>query len=610
MGNNINWENIKLEHLYNEQLYEKILTIPNEENRQEQEKLLQEHARLFRKTTEVLQKYKAFKNKFFKEQKEQKHKQQAIREEELKSSVIDFGENAPIRKMNAPMFFKDKNGCIRKEDKGKIVLVTSTLLQPICILRNNETGEELVKCAFLNRGKWKYFIVNRETLIHTGKITKLANKGVDVTTDSARLLVGYIRDLINNNTIPENISTSKMGWFGNKFLPYDDGVEFDGEDAFKPVFESIKAKGNFDDWVSEIGKLRQDNTVLKMIMATSFASPLLHLLDKQSFVTHVWGSTGGKKTVAGKIAMSIWGDSGNGKLMFKMDSTINFYLRIAAFMNHLPCFFDELQTYTRNINQLIMTITEGIDRGKAKADGGIEGVKRWNNTFIFTGEEAASNYNSGGGTMNRLIEIYITKDIVEDGMGVCNFLADNYGTAGPVYIDYIKEIEKVEIQKIFDEKYNELMAYNKTEEKQVINMAMLLLADELACRCIFKGEKPLTSEDVLPYMFSKDEIDNSQRAYEMFLDECAINNRKFISEKNKDIFSGEFWGTTNEYEITIISSQLRKILENNGFDYKKIQRDWARKGYIEKNSAGRYSTNLSREGRKGNYVIVKIRKED
>ena len=100
-----------------------------------------------------------------------------------------------------------------------------------------------------------------------------------------------------------------MGWFGDKFLPYDEGIEFDGEDAFKPVFESISSKGSFEDWINEIGKLRINNTVLKMVMATSFASPLLHLLDKQSFITHVWGSTGGKKTVAGRIAMSIWGDS-------------------------------------------------------------------------------------------------------------------------------------------------------------------------------------------------------------------------------------------------------------------------------------------------------------
>ncbi len=598
MGDIIDWGNIELEHLYDEQLYEKILTIPNEENRQKQEDILQKYAKTFRKATKVKKKYDSFKTKFFKEQKE---KEKIINQQKLMSSVIDFGENAPIREMKVPMFYKDQFGHIRKFGDERNRVVTSTLLQPIYILRNNETGEELIKCAFLNRGKWNYFIASREALTHNGKITKLANKGVDVSTENAALLVSYIRSLLTNNTIPENISTSKMGWFGNKFLPYDDGVEFDGEDAFKPIFESIKAKGNFNDWVTEIGKLRKDNTVLKMVMATSFASPLLHLLDRQSFVTHIWGSTGGKKTVAGRIAMSIWGDNGNGKLMFKMDSTINFYLRVAAFMNHLPCFFDELQTYPRNVNQLIMTITEGIDRGKAKADGGIEGVKNWNNTFIFTGEEAASNYNSGGGTMNRLIEIYITKDIVEDGMGVCNFLVDNYGTAGPVYIDYIKEIGKEEINKIFQEKYNELMAYNKTEEKQVINMAMLLLADELACRCIFKGEQPLTSEDVLPYMFSKDEIDNSQRAYEMFLDECAINNKRF-----NDVSSGEFWGTMDDYEVTIVSSQLRKILAINGFDYKKIQKDWARKGYIQKNSAGKYSTCLSKEGRRGNYTIVKI----
>lgn len=595
----IDWEKIKKEHLEDGRLYDKILSIPNEKNRQEQEKKLLECAKHFKVLTSIKSKYNSFKSKFLKEQKQQ---QQTIREQELMSSVIDFGEKAPIREMKAPMFYKDKMGCIRKFDNGKTTLVTSTLIQPICILRNNETNEELVKCAFLNRGKWNCFIVSREVLSHTGKITRLANKGVDVTTDSARLLVSFIRDLINNNNIPENVSTSKMGWFGNKFLPYDEGVEFDGEDAFRPIFESITSKGKFEDWRDEIHKLRIDNTVLKLVMATSFASPLLHLLHRQSFITHLWGATGGKKSVAGRIAMSIWGDNGNGKLMFKMDSTVNFYLRVAAFMNHLPCFFDELQTYTRNVNHLIMTITEGIDRGKARADGGIEGVKTWNNTFIFTGEEAASNYNSGGGTMNRLIEIYITKDIVEDGMGVCNFLADHYGTAGKVFIDYIQQISKEELNALFYEKYNQLMAYNKTEEKQAINMAMLLLADDLACKCIFKNEKPLQSKDVLPYMFTKDEIDNSQRAYEMFLDECEINNARFRADQDR----GGFWGVKDDFEIAIISSQLRKILQDNGFDYKKIQKDWARKGYIQKNSAGKYSTCLSKEGHRANYTIVKI----
>lgn len=34
----IDWEKIKKEHLEDERLYDKILSIPNEKNRQEQEK--------------------------------------------------------------------------------------------------------------------------------------------------------------------------------------------------------------------------------------------------------------------------------------------------------------------------------------------------------------------------------------------------------------------------------------------------------------------------------------------------------------------------------------------------------------------------------------------
>ena len=40
-----------------------------------------------------------------------------------------------------------------------------------------------------------------------------------------------------------------------------------------------------------------------------------------------------------------------------------------------------------NFDQLIYQITEGVDRGRAKAYGGVEDTKTWKNSFIFTGEE-------------------------------------------------------------------------------------------------------------------------------------------------------------------------------------------------------------------------------
>lgn len=485
---NINWEKLKEPDLYDVSLYEKILNMSNAVERSKYKEELFKVAQKFKvKTT--------FRKDFEKFEKEYELNKQA-------GSVIEFGDKAPIKKMNAPGYYIDKLNHVRTFDKN--VLVTATMLQPVAILKNKETNEELVKCAFFYRNKWNYFVINKETILNNGKITKLANKGVDVTSSSSNLLVNYIRVLLNNNDIPEYESTSKMGWNSeNSFLPYDEKVEFDGEDNFKTAFNSLHSKGSLSKWMEQVHEDRIDNVPLKLVMATSFASPLLYLLHRHSFVTLLWGKTGGGKTVAGRIAMSIWGDSDKGKLMFSMNNTSNFYFRTADFFNHLPVFFDELQTYSGNINKLIMSLTEGIDRGKANVDGGTQKTKSWNNSFIFTGEESASEINSGGGTLNRLIEIYINKNVIKNGIKTCEILNNNYGHAGKIFIDFLKSKSYEELNAVFTQKYDELMSYDKTEEKQVINMAMLLMADDLACQCIFKNEKPLQAKDVLQYMFSK-----------------------------------------------------------------------------------------------------------
>lgn len=585
----INWNGMTEKDLYDTKLYEKILLLDDDSEKNINEFELFKLAKLYKIKGDVEKKYNSFKNQFINNKKN--------------SSIINFGDKAPVCKMSAPGYFKDENNCIRSFDKN--ILITATPIEPIAILKNQETGEELVKCAFLHKGKWDTFIISRETILHNGKITRIANKGVDVTSSSASILVGYIRDLLNSNDIPEYKSTSKMGWYGKDFLPYDESIEFDGEEDFKIIFDSLTSKGDLEEWKQKIGELRKNNIVLKMVMATSFGSPLLQILGLPSFITHLWGKSGGKKSVAGRIAMSIWGDNEKGKLMFMMNSTSNFYFRIAAFLNNIPCFFDELQTYNGDLNKLIMLLTEGIDRGKAKADGGVEKVKTWHNAFIFTGEDSASSYNSGGGTLNRLIQIYINKDIVDDGIGVCNFLKDNYGNAGKAFIDYIKELGEEKIRKLFKEKYDEIMELNKTEEKQAINMAVLLLADELACRCIFKDEKPLTSKNVEPYMFSKEEIDNTARSYEVFLDECEINKNKF-----NDSSTSEYWGVKDDYEITIITKKLQDLLTKSGFNYKKSLQGWTEKGLVEKYENGKFSRSLSKCGIKANYIVVKIKKEE
>lgn len=499
------------------------------------------------------------------------------------------------------------------DENGKIC-VCGNNIEEICsqdlyvqeIYENIENGNEYVKIAFRDVGKkkWKTIITDRINIISNTKIVNLGRKGLDVSTTNSSKLVNYLRDITNSNKdkIKRSLSTSKMGWNKEDFIPYDKNIVYDGEDCFRAAYESIKETGNYDKWLEEMKDIRE-SLILRLCMAASFGSILLKILGKKPFVVTIWGTSGDGKTVAAMCAMSIWGSPEEGKLQFCMNSTDNFYFRIADFLNNIPCFFDELQTYPKinQLDKLIMGLTEGIDRGKAKAEGGVEKPKSWQNIFILTGEQSVSNYNSGGGTLNRLIEISSNEKIIKYGSRTANCVKKNYGWAGKYFVDYIKEITEDKIIEKYNERLDELLNIKDTEEKQAQNMAVLLLADDLARECIFKNEEPINAIDVIGYMFTKTEIDISERAWEFIQNEVAINKNNFKE------FSNENWGKIidNGFGIYINKNILEKMLRNNGFNPKKMYKDWSNKGYLIKKS-DRYSQKNQVYGINAHYVELRI----
>lgn len=538
----------------------------------------------------------------------ERYKKQALKY----GNTIYFGEDAPIKEMVSGEYHLGENGELLNYRGNKVCY---QLVQPVEIYQNIINGLEFVKCAFKHYDRWKYFVVNRETLSHNGKIVSLANKGLDVTSNNSSLLVKYLSDMLhlNSDKIPIKKSVSKLGWIDDfNFIPYNEEITYDGDDNFRNAFEAIKSKGSYERWLKEMHYVRE-NLVARLTMAASFGSVLLKILGKKPLVVMIWGTTGDGKTVAGMVAMSIWGNPTEGCLQYSLNNTDNFNYRIADFFNNLPVFFDELQTYKGNTSKLIMNLTEGIDRGKAKVDGGIEVSKKWQNIFILTGEQTASNYNSDGGALNRLIEINSNGKIIKFGSQTANCVKKNYGFAGKEYIEYLQTIPEERIEQIYNERLKSLLEIKDTEEKQAQNMAILLTADDLALECIFKDETKIEAEDVKEYMFSKEEIDVSERAYDVIIDECEINKNKFgfvssVNNMNSSSYT-EFWGLMNEYEITIIKQALDNLLAKNGYSSKKILKDWANKGYIEVYSDGRKDKHTSILGRKARYVTIKLKKE-
>lgn len=459
----------------------------------------------------------------------------------------------------------------KRTGETRTVLVTSTPIVPTRIMVNADTGVHKIELAFRKNSTRRTTIQDRETIASKNKIVSLANVGVDVTTATAGKLVDYLNTLQQLNVIPEVTSISHLGWVDQKFLPYDDGVVFDGEASDKKLFNAIKTHGSESAWVSHVLELRK-NKPLRMTMAASFASPLIERCGALPFVFHLWGTTGGGKTVALKVAMSIWGKPELGDLVYTMNMTDNAMMNTAGLLYSLPFAGDELQLVKSQYgyDRLIMRVTEGIDRGRMKYDAKVA-QRTWKNAFIFTGEEPCTDYRSGGGTKNRVIEVNADEGVIHSGGETVAIISENYGHAGETFIAYAKTQN---LRARYRELYNTVSGVT---DKQALAATMVLLGDAIARECLFPSEPPLTWNDISEFFYNDEDVSTAERAKEYILGWIAQNKNKFDAAGYN-----ECWGTMYGRSVYVIDHILFDTLNEKGFSFDAVKRDWARSGFLVK----------------------------
>ncbi len=461
---------------------------------------------------------------------------------------------------------------------------------PIAIMDNVDAGVQKVQIGIWDLGRWKKIVVEREVLTNSSKIIKLANQGVPVGTDNSRLMAQYFNDLLAeyDEKIPRNPARSVMGWVEQDekrlFMPYEAGIDFDGEDSYKYLYDAIKQRGTLQEWVDYCLPHRLCIEI-RLVMAAAFASPLIELVGENPFVMHLWGGTGTAKTVSLLIAASIYGDPKPGKLVRTMDMTANAMRGTAAFLNSIPFCGDELQTikskWNGSYDQLIMQITEGIDRGRMKYNS-IEDIKSWKCSFLFTGEEPCVKAGSGGGVANRVIQIEVSKKLVDDGNAVANFFRTHFGTAGPEYIGALQS-GLFDIDGIYRAYFSDLIKTDTTD-KQAGAMALMLTGDKIAHDVFWPDEPEMTTDMVVQYLASARQVDVSERAYQYACGVVSENSCNFTNS------SRIVWGQANEDGTVYINrSVLARILTDAGYDFEACKKAWERNGYLLKRCDGRFS---------------------
>lgn len=487
---------------------------------------------------------------------------------------------------------------------------------PVERLVNIDTGEEKLRIAFFKGKYWRDFIASKRDLFDSSKIIQYSALGVSVTSKSAKLLSEFLCavETLNPDIIPETESVGRLGFIGDgsQFSPYVDNLIFDGEANYRNIYDAISTKGNYSVWLAEAQKCRTESLTAQIMIAASFASPLLNKMGCLPFFVHLWGvESGTGKTVALMLAASVWGDPDVGKYIQTFNSTQVSCERTAAFLNNIPLCIDELQLSKDSHGHSkfdVYQLAQGVGRGRGNRAGGIDRVPTWSLCILTTGESPIVQASAGAGAVNRVLDIECraSESVIKDGFTTSSIIKQNYGFAGKEFIEALNEYEIEQARIRYRELFKQLSS-GDSAEKQAMAAAMLLVADELADKFIFQSGNALTVEQISGFLKEKSEVSAGQRAYNFLCDWVAINASRFQTSDN----NGEFWGKVDEVEnkAYIISTVFRKALTDNGFDERAVT-SWLRSNYlIEPDKNGKSSKYTSVDGHYARYIIMQLSKD-
>lgn len=569
-------EDLNKESILEDKIFDYLIALPNTSNKTR----IIEKLRTKAKDLKVI---RAF-NSIFK-QKNQEYIQ------ELKSkggNIVKFTD-CPLQGLKCGQWNADDTGVYKMDYTStmqpiKIKACPHPIL-PIEIINNIDTNTEKVKLAFYKRKQWQYAIVERKLIASNTAIIQLANRGVEVNSENAKNLVLYLADIIELNNLETTEGITHLGWINKDFIPYTSKYKYDGDIAYKNIYEAVIEKGNYEKWKKEIIKLRAKSRTLRFLMASSFASILVKIFQINPFVVHLWGKSSNGKTVAQMVCASIWGNPAKGKLLSSLDSTKVASERLCNFLRNMPLILDELQitkTKYKTYDTLIYELTEGKGRDRGTVDGGLTETTEWDNIIIVSGEEPITSSSSKEGVKNRVIEIEENEKIIENGNEVVNLILNNYGFAGKEFVEIIQNKED-----LFEE-YNNIVENLKKDQnspKQINSIATILLADKIVSEMIFK-DNSITLEEAKEY-FTKD-IDEADRYIDLIIDIANANINNFYDSNNNFPPSGQIWGniekTTDGLGAIIyydfIPTKLYQILEDNNINWNGIKKKMADKGYV------------------------------
>ncbi len=484
------------------------------------------------------------------------------------SNATDY-EDQPLELMVGEYVCNDAVGVMGYNAYHERVQVCSHPIMPTKRMINVDTGETQLEVAYRRGGRWRYQTVPRTMLATASQVVGLSAWGVGVDSENAKALVRYFTEVehLNYQNMPEIASTSRLGWVGeDMFAPYVKDLQYDGDPSGASLFHGVCRSGSAAVWLEYFGAARQCNIVTKIALAASFASCMVKPCRSLPFLVHMWGGTEAGKTVGLMAAISVWGKpSQDGGLFHTFNTTDVGVEVLASVSGSVPVFIDELQIAKdrKSFDEFIYKFAEGVGRTRGAKSGGLQQMKRWANIAITTGEMPISTANSGGGAVNRVIEIDCKgQRLFEDPRGAVRVMCENYGHAGEYFVSLLRN--NFDLARSLQEDYLARLRKTDITDKQALSASLLLAADHLACMWMFGEGEELTVEEILPFLSTREQVDVNARALEWLYGWIAENVNNFVGRGEVDV--GKVYGRLDDDKICIIRKTFNEVMQDSGFN--------------------------------------------
>lgn len=301
---------------------------------------------------------------------------------------------------------------------------------------------------------------------------ELANSGLYIVPGKERVLVEYMAAF--NRDLPEWRCAGKVGWLESEsndlvyVLPSDTIRATDKQDNTMPVVyqpegysasaKTMHSKGNLREWKMQVVEACKNEEYFLFCICVALAAPLLRDARLESGGFHLYQLTSRGKTTAAQVAASVWGcgadpaQSSERSFVRSWNTTINALEGMAVSHNDNLFILDEIgKSQTKDFGQGIYNLFGGQGKGRSNQDGSMRNSRSWRLLVLSTGEESVQSAiekdgkgKAKGGQMVRMCDVYIADSLILHEKNPARFAdqiklacAENYGTAGPAFLQWI-----------------------------------------------------------------------------------------------------------------------------------------------------------------------------